>query len=81
MAFYNRRLAHLGRERIRKGIYGMKNNGHFWSPRFSFSPDPSALRLLWDGVKIWIKAEITTALAPSRSSVAEPVMKPVMAEA
>jgi len=81
MAFYNRRLAHLGRERIRKGIYGMKNHGHFWSPRFSFSPDPSALRLLWDGVKIWLKAEVTTALASSRAAVAEPMMKPVMAEA
>ncbi|MBE7494441.1 MAG: tryptophan 7-halogenase [Verrucomicrobiaceae bacterium] len=63
MAFYNRRLSHLGRERMRKGIYGAKNHGHVWCPRFSFSPDTSAVRLLWDGIKIWLKAEITTALA------------------
>ncbi|MBL9132608.1 MAG: NAD(P)/FAD-dependent oxidoreductase [Verrucomicrobiaceae bacterium] len=67
MAFYNRRLAHLGRERIRKGIFGLKNHGHFWTPRTSFSPDTSAVRILWDGIKVWLKAEITTALASRRA--------------
>lgn len=79
MAFYNRRLSHLGRERRRKGIFGMQNHGHVWCPRFSFSPDTSAVRLLWDGIKVWLKAEITTALAPSRAKVPEPMMEPVMA--
>jgi len=32
-------------------------------------------------MKIWFKAEITTALAPVRAAMPEPVMKPVMAEA
>jgi len=64
MAFYNRRLVHLAQERFRKGIYGRCNHGHFWTPRYSFSPDTSAVRLLWDGIKVWIKAEITTRLAP-----------------
>lgn len=67
MAFYNRRLVHLAQERVRKGIYGRCNHGHFWTPRQSFSPDTSAVRLLWDGMKVWIKAEITTLLAPEPS--------------
>ena len=69
MAFYNRRLAHLGRERMRKGIYGLKNHGHMWTPRHSFAPDPSAFRILLDGIFVWLKAEITTAFA----SVQEPM--------
>jgi hypothetical protein len=36
------------------------------------SPDTSAARLLWDGIKVWLKAEVTTWLAPTPS--AAPVM-------
>ncbi len=72
MAFYNRRLAHIGRERRRKGIYGRCNNGHVWMPRQSLSPDNSSARLLWDGIKVWFNAEISTWLAPTPDSV--PVM-------
>jgi flavin-dependent dehydrogenase len=72
MAFYNRRLVHLGQERRRKGIYGRCNNGHVWTPRQSLSPDFSAARLLWDGIKVWLKAEVTTWLAPT------PAIAPVM---
>ena len=73
MAFYNRRFVHLAQERLRKGIYGHSNNGHVWMPRQSFSPDTSAMRLLWEGLKVWFKAEVTTWLASSRA--AEPEMK------
>jgi len=83
MAFYNRRFVYLGEVRRRKGIYGRCNNGHVWMPRQSLSPDASAARLLWDGIKVWIKAEITTWLAPTPA--AEPEMmaekKTVPAEA
>ena len=50
-------------------------------PRSSFSPDTSAVRILWDGIKVWLKAEITTALAPAGQ--AAPVMMPkeILAEA
>jgi flavin-dependent dehydrogenase len=67
MALYNRRFVRIANERVRKGIYGRCNHGHVWMPRQSFSPDASALRLLWDGIKVWIKAEITTLLAPEPS--------------
>lgn len=70
MAFYNRRLVHLAQERLRKGIYGRCNHGHVWTPRQSFSPDGVAVRLLWDGIKVWLKAEIKTWLAPVSSSEA-----------
>ena len=47
----------------------------------SLSPDHTAARLLWAGIKVWIKAEITTWLAPTPA--AAPVMmmekKPVEA--
>lgn len=81
MAFYNRRLAHLGRERLRKGIFGAHNHGHVWTPRTSFSPDTSAVRILWDGIKVWLKAEITTALAPARQSAPVMMPKEILAEA
>lgn len=64
MAFYNRRLARLAELRVRKGIYGRRNLGQFWAPRQSFSPDASVMWLLWDGLKAWARAEITTFLAP-----------------
>jgi len=70
MAFYNRRLARLANERLRKGIHDRCNHRHVWTPRRSFSPDNSALRLMWDGVKLWLKAEITTLLAPASPSAA-----------
>lgn len=84
MAFYNRRLAHLGRERRRKGIYGRCNNGHVWMPRQSLSPDSSAVRLLWEGIKVWIRAEISTWLAPASESAHEleliPESAPILPE-
>lgn len=67
MAFYNRRLVCLAQKRLRKGIYGRRNLGHVWMPRQSFSPDTSAARLLWDGIKHWIKAEISTWFASASS--------------
>jgi flavin-dependent dehydrogenase len=78
MAFYNRRFVHLGEVRRRKGIYGRCNNGHVWMPHMSLSPDTTAARLLWAGIKVWIKAEISTWLAPTPATA--PVMmaeKPV----
>jgi hypothetical protein len=50
---------------MRKGIYGHKNHGHFLAPRMSMSPDTSAGRLLFDGIMVWLKAEISTWMAPA----------------
>ncbi|MGV3658828.1 MAG: NAD(P)/FAD-dependent oxidoreductase [Prosthecobacter sp.] len=75
MAFYNRRLARLAEDRVRKGIYGRRNNGHFWAPRQSFSPDTGVMWLLWDGLKAWLKAEITTFIA-SPATTPAPSMIP-----
>lgn len=80
MAFYNRRLVALAQERIRKGIYGRCNHGHFWTPRQSFSPDNSAVRLLWDGIKVWLKAEVSTRLAPVQSAEAKMMKDKMMPE-
>lgn len=81
MAFYNRRLVHLAQERVRKGIYGRCNHGHVWMPRQSFSPDQSSMFLLWDGLKAWLKAEVSTwmASAPSKAMAVMPQEKPVQA--
>lgn len=76
MALYNRRLAKLAEDRVRKGMYGRHNNGHFWAPRQSFSPDTGVMWLLWDGVKAWIKAEVSTRLASTPAQAPVPEARP-----
>jgi len=80
MAFYNRRLSALADERIRKGIYGRGNHGRFYAPRHSYSPDPSALWLLWDGLKAWLKAEVSTRMAPLPAGAPDMMPAKPMAE-
>jgi hypothetical protein len=67
MAFYNRRLRRIAEKRRTKGIFGLSNLNQRHLLAENFSPHPRVLRLLLKGVFVWIKAEITTALATSRS--------------
>lgn len=80
MALYNRRLSTLAEERVRKGIYGRRNLGHFWSPRQSFSPDNGVMKLLWDGLKAWLKAEVSTRMASSPATTPAALPDKPMAE-
>ncbi len=78
MALYNRRLVSLAHQRLAKGIYGRHNHGRFFTPRISFSPDNTVLKILFDGIKFWLKAEITTAFASAGDPMPAPMMKKAM---
>jgi hypothetical protein len=66
MAFYNRRLRRVAEKRREKGIFARENLHHRHLLAENFSPNNRVLRLLVKGLCVWIKAEITTALARSR---------------
>jgi hypothetical protein len=70
MAFYNGRLKTLADQRIAKGIYGMNNLHHSYLLKENFAPNFGSFKLLWQGIKVWIKAEISTALASPRKEMA-----------
>ena len=63
MTFYNHRLKQIALKRKAKGIFGTNNLGQRYLLRENFAPNSSTLKLLWAGLKVWIKAEISTAMA------------------
>jgi len=70
MAFYNGRLKAIADKRLAKGIYGMNNLHHSYLLKENFAPNFGSFKLLWQGIKVWIKAEISTALASPRKEMA-----------
>ena len=70
MAFYNGRLKAIATKRIAKGIYGMNNLHHSYLLKENFAPNFGSFKLLWQGIKVWIKAEISTVLASPRKEMA-----------
>jgi len=74
MAFYNRRLVKLAKKKITAGTYGDKNLGESFLITTSFNPDPSSLKLLYKGIKIWLKLEAKLAFTPAAKDVAAPSM-------
>ena len=56
MAFYNRRLAALGRKRMEAGVYGARNPDRRTMIR-GFEPTPKVLRLVARGIGLWLRAE------------------------
>jgi flavin-dependent dehydrogenase len=76
MAFYNRRLVHLGQQRQAKGIFGKDNLHHSYLLVENFSPNQKSLGLLWKGMKVWLKAEWSTYFAKSQAPELTPELTP-----
>jgi hypothetical protein len=75
MAFYNRRLKGIAHKRKAKGIFGKNNLHERYLLKENFSANISSLKLLWMGMNVWIRAEISTALAANQT-----VVKPAVQE-
>jgi flavin-dependent dehydrogenase len=67
MAFYNSRLKRIAHKRKAKGIFGLHNLNERYLLKENFAANFSSFKLLWKGIKVWLRAEITTALAASRT--------------
>ncbi len=57
MAFYNRRLAALGKKRMAAGVFGTNNLDRRNMVR-GFEPTPKVLRLVARGIALWLRAEV-----------------------
>lgn len=74
MAFYNRRLVQLAKKKITAGTYGDKNLDESFLITGSFNPDLRSFKLLFQGVKIWLKTEVKYAFTPATKEFHEPSM-------
>jgi hypothetical protein len=72
MAFYNRRLVTLAKKKIAAGIYGNRNLDESFLITGSFNPDLRSFKLLWQGVKLWLKMEVKLAFKPVTEDAKEP---------
>jgi hypothetical protein len=64
MAFYNRRLATLARQRMAAGVLGESNAG--WRLLVGgFLPDNTSGKLLFQGLRRWLRAEWRNLLLPA----------------
>lgn len=80
MAFYNRRLVAIARKRVALGCYGRRNTGHQFIFRESFHPSFKVLGLIRDGLRAWIKCEVSTwwlSLGRARAKTSTPSSSPV----
>ena len=74
MALYNRRLVKLAKKKITAGIYGDKNLDESFLITKSFNPDPSSMKLLLKGVRLWLKLEAKLLFTPVAQEREEPSM-------
>lgn len=72
MAFYNRRLVKLAKKKITADLYGDKNIGESFLITSGFSPDSSSMKILFKGIRIWLKLEVKLAFTPAAKDVNEP---------
>lgn len=63
MAFYNQRLVKLAQQRRANGTLGRKNVDHQFIFRDSFQPSFAVRNLLFDGLRAWLKLEVSGLLA------------------
>lgn len=60
MALYNRRLASIARTRRKLGLHGYRNlDGQRLIPG-GFTPGAGVLKLVFKGIRIWLRAEVIT---------------------
>lgn len=77
MAFCNHRLKAIAIKRRDCGVYGARNLDHRMMVS-GFEPTPKVLRMVWRGIKLWLRAEWQTLFLRTRHV---PVPKPVVAPA
>lgn len=70
MTFYNRRLALIARKRKAAGVYG-KNNLHTRTLVKGFEPSAKVWRVIAQGARIWLRAELRSAFLPKPPPVQE----------
>jgi len=80
MAFYNRRLSSLARQRLAAGCYGRRNSG--WQKLIrGMKPSLAVLKPLLLGIRLWLGAELhalglkMSGLGKSRSGLGEPASR------
>ena len=76
MAFYNRRLAWIAQKRLMAGIYGARNLDAQTLLK-GFEPNRRAWRLIFRGVRIWLRAELRSLFLPAPRSA--PTANPISA--
>ena len=74
MALYNRRLVKLAKKKITAGTYGAKNVGESFLITTGFAPGPGSIKLLFKGIRVWLKLELKLAFTPAAKDVTEPSM-------
>jgi len=72
MAFYNKRLVKLAKKKITAGTYGDMNLDESFLVTRSFNPDQTSSKLLFQGMKIWLKLEMKLAFTPAAKDVVIP---------
>ena len=77
MAFYNRRLVRLARQRKANGTFGRRNVDYQFIFRDSFQPSFAVRNLIFDGLKAWLKLEISGLLSARPKRTPLPVSNPV----
>jgi flavin-dependent dehydrogenase len=74
MRLYNRRLAVLAKKRLASGVYG-RHNCDYRLLLPGFSPDRSALPLMWRGIRKWIALEWQSLFLPKKHDLVFPLMQ------
>jgi hypothetical protein len=74
MALYNRRLVKLAKKKITAGTYGAKNVGESYLVTAGFAPGGASMKLLFKGIRVWLKLELKLAFTPAAKDVTEPSM-------
>lgn len=64
MTFYNRRLSLIAQKRKAAGEYGPLNVGSRTLVK-GFEPSPNVLKMVWRGIKVWLRAELRSASLPT----------------
>ena len=65
MAFYNKRLRIIAEKRVANGTYGDMNLHQNFLLKESFPANSRALWFLWQGMRVWWKAELRTLFSRS----------------
>lgn len=78
MSFYNKRLAAIARKRHAAGVYGTTNVGMRTLVK-GFEPSLKARGFVWRGIKVWLRAELRSALLPRPEEKPMAEMNPVPA--
>lgn len=77
MTFYNRRLVALAQKKKEAGTYGAMNLDSRTLIK-GFEPNKNAWKLIRQGMKIWLKAEVRNAFVSSGKKGAAPAAAPVV---